>query len=253
MEVTLAVQAPAGGQVIRRGDGRRQATSTLPGTLWLCPIGVHEDDVRITEALPQILHIYLPEEHFAAVSAETNLAAGPASVAYAADVQDSLVREISYATLGELQAETAGGRLRMEELGFALAAHLARNHSGGRPADGAADSSRALDGPRLRRVLAYVHDNPENDLSVAELAAVACLSRFHFARAFRKAMGVPPHRYVSAQRLGRAQLLLSTTARSLADIALACGFSSQANFTRAFQRAVGRAPGEYRRLRTGSR
>src|SRR4029453_16666446 len=74
----------------------------------------------------------------------------------------------------------------------------------------------------------------------------------HFARAFRLAVGQPPHRYVSARRLERAKALLTRGDRSLVDIALSLGFSGQANFTRAFTQATGRAPGRYRQT-AGSR
>ncbi|WP_163583549.1 helix-turn-helix transcriptional regulator, partial [Klebsiella pneumoniae] len=56
-----------------------------------------------------------------------------------------------------------------------------------------------------------------------------------------------PHRYVAARRLERAKALLIQGDRPLVDIALALGFSSQANFNRAFKQAAGVAPGQYRR------
>jgi AraC family transcriptional regulator len=84
------------------------------------------------------------------------------------------------------------------------------------------------------------------------MASIACLSRFHFSRAFRQAVGQPPHRYVSARRLERAKALLTRGDRPLVDIALALGFSGQANFTRAFRQATGHAPGQFRQ-QSGSR
>ena len=105
----------------------------------------------------------------------------------------------------------------------------------------------ALVGPRLQRVLAYINDNLQRDLTVAEMASVACLSRFHFTRAFREATGQPPYKYVTAKRLERATQLLTQTHRPLADIALSICFSSQANFNRAFRSAMGMPPGVYRR------
>src|SRR5262249_20081476 len=79
------------------------------------------------------------------------------------------------------------------------------------------------------------------------MASTACLSRFHFARAFRQAVGQSPHRYVSARRLERAKAMLAEADRPLIDIALTLSFSSQANFTRAFKQATGLAPGQFRR------
>jgi AraC family transcriptional regulator len=96
-------------------------------------------------------------------------------------------------------------------------------------------------------VLDYIETNLEGELAVDHLASIACLSRFHFARAFKAAVGQSPHRYVSGKRLERARTLLTRGDRPLVDIALALNFSCQANFTRAFRQATGQTPGQYRR------
>jgi AraC family transcriptional regulator len=104
-----------------------------------------------------------------------------------------------------------------------------------------------LDRRRLSRVLDYIGTNLEGDLALDQLARIACLSRFHFARAFKAATGQSPHQYVSAKRLERAKELLIRGNQSLIDIALTLSFSCQANFTRAFRQATGLTPGQYRR------
>ena len=104
-----------------------------------------------------------------------------------------------------------------------------------------------LDRRRLFRVLDYIDRHLEGDLTLDSIASVACLSRFHFARAFKKAVGQSPLRYVIARRLERAKVLLIEGEAPLVEIALALRFSSQANFTRAFRQSTGLAPGQYRR------
>jgi AraC family transcriptional regulator len=96
------------------------------------------------------------------------------------------------------------------------------------------------------RVLDYIEANLEGDLAIDRMASVACLSRYHFARSFKQAVGQSPHGYVSAKRLEHAKALLIEGDRSLVDIALALSFSCQANFTRAFRQATGQTPGRYR-------
>ena len=103
-----------------------------------------------------------------------------------------------------------------------------------------------LDHKRLDRVLQYIEANLEDDISVEQLAEAACFSLYHFVRAFHLATGRPPHAYVSERRLDRAKHLLAYSDNSLVDISLTCRFSGQANFTRAFTRAVGTSPGRYR-------
>jgi AraC family transcriptional regulator len=100
---------------------------------------------------------------------------------------------------------------------------------------------------RLRRVLDYISANLANELTLADLAGIACLSPYHFARTFTRAMGVSPHRYVSQMRLQKAMAEVAAGKLPLVQIALNARFSSQASFTRAFRRATGLSPGGYRR------
>jgi AraC family transcriptional regulator len=97
-------------------------------------------------------------------------------------------------------------------------------------------SPHRLDDRRLRRVLAYVEEHLADDITVADLANVACLSIFHFTRTFAATMGVPPHRYISRRRLESAKTMIATGRASLSEIAFNCQFSSQSSFTRAFRR-----------------
>jgi AraC family transcriptional regulator len=75
------------------------------------------------------------------------------------------------------------------------------------------------------------------------------LSLSQFGRTFKKTTGITPHRWLVKLRLERAQDLLLWSTRSLAEIALDCGFSEQSHFTRTFTRLVGTSPGEWRRQR----
>jgi AraC family transcriptional regulator len=109
-----------------------------------------------------------------------------------------------------------------------------------------------LDRRRLFRVLDYIDRQLEGDLALGDMASVACLSRFHFARAFKQAVGQSPRRYVIGRRLERARVLLVEGETPLVEIALALRFSSQANFSRAFRQSTGMAPGQYRREATAA-
>jgi AraC family transcriptional regulator len=108
-------------------------------------------------------------------------------------------------------------------------------------------ASIQLDRARLSRVLGYIEEHLATDITVTDLANVACLSIFHFTRAFAGAMGVPPHRYVRRRRLENAKAMIATGRASLQEIALDCQFSSQSSFTRAFRRGTGMTPAGYRR------
>lgn len=79
------------------------------------------------------------------------------------------------------------------------------------------------------------------------MAEAAALSRYHFARSFRSEMGVPPVTYLWRRRAQLAASKLSETTRSLAEVALSCGFSDQSHFTTVFRREHGVTPAAFRR------
>ena len=247
-EITFAVRGTRGGTVERRGNGDYQITPSRSGTIWLCPKGVEEDKIRITEAIPEVLHVYIPDERVNALSAMASRPVAFDESLYQAGLEDEFVRQICVRILAELRGETAGGGLLMEHLASVLVTHLCGRYTDHRAAASLSGAPvGALDQRRLRRVHDYIEENLESDLTVTEIAAVACLSRHHFARAFRAATGESPNGYIGARRINRALSLLSTSEMSLAEIAFACRFSSQAAFARAFRRQLGQSPGEYRR------
>jgi AraC family transcriptional regulator len=90
-----------------------------------------------------------------------------------------------------------------------------KNQQGGGP--GAGFPSPLLS-PRFRRVTDYIQQHLDNDLSLAELAAVVYMSPYHFARLFKCSTGVPPHRFVVQQRIARACAILATPEPSIAQI-----------------------------------
>lgn len=244
MEITLALFGSPTGRVVRRGNGECQDTAARPGTIWLCPIGVVEDSIRITDDLSRILHMYIGHDVFSDIAALTSAKVSPETITYRADVDDDFVRQVGYRITAELEEESSVGPFLVESLARSMAAHLVARYSGRVVQD---QPGTAIEQFRMRRVIEYINDNLDSDISLSELSDIACLSRHHFARAFRSAVGVPPHRFISSLRLQRAQDLLAHTRASLAEIAFACRFSSQSTFTRAFRRHAGVSPGDYRR------
>ncbi len=109
-----------------------------------------------------------------------------------------------------------------------------------------ADTAPGLAPGVRRRVEAFVRAELARDIRVDEMAAIAGLSAGHFGRAFRRSFGVPPYQYVLAQRLARAQEMLVSSERPIAEIAAACGFGGPSQFGVQFQRAVGCSPRAYR-------
>ncbi|MFG1709721.1 helix-turn-helix domain-containing protein [Nonomuraea sp. M3C6] len=105
----------------------------------------------------------------------------------------------------------------------------------------------ALGESTLRLVTAYMHEHLHEDVSLDDLAAVANISKYHLLRAFAKATGFTPHRYLVRLRMSRAADLLRDTAQPVLHISMACGYRSHGQFTAAFRRRFGASPREFRR------
>lgn len=105
---------------------------------------------------------------------------------------------------------------------------------------------RSLQKWRLKRVIQYVDGNLAAKITLQDLAAVAGLSRMHFAAQFRAAMGMRPHEYLLKRRIERAQELLKRNDIPLVEIALTVGFQTQAHFTTVFKRFTSDTPYQWR-------
>jgi transcriptional regulator GlxA family with amidase domain len=104
--------------------------------------------------------------------------------------------------------------------------------------------------PELLRRLLRAKDRMDvashEDWPVERLARVSRVSEAHFARSFKEAFGLPPHRYLLTRRLERAKSLLRDTASSITDIAFQTGWKSLGTFGRIFRDVTGMSPGEMR-------
>lgn len=98
----------------------------------------------------------------------------------------------------------------------------------------------------MRRVREYVDAHLGESMDLAELAAIAGLSVFHFARQFKQSAGVTPHHYLVRRRIERAQDMLARTDLALSEIAVAAGFSDQSHLSRHFRQMLGTTPREFR-------
>jgi AraC family transcriptional regulator len=192
----------------------------------------------------ELLAIYLEPSLVLRAAEEARAARRTVEVVESCTPNDPVVRNVGMALLGEIESDAPGGRLYAESLANVLAIHLLRNYS----ASGAAHGgfTGGLSGRRLRRVLAFVADRYESDLSLAEMADVAGISEFHFAREFKRATGTTPHQYLIKFRVERAKSLLTESEMPLVEVSSRAGFSHQSHFTRLFHRLTGMTPQSYR-------
>jgi AraC family transcriptional regulator len=245
--VGIVVRGSDEGLLAFKFAGSWQSARPTTGSIWLMPIGGTYDEAHISASV-EILHLYVPTSTFARLTDDYHLPPAPGrSIRHSHGVQDELINQIGLSVLSEMTSPTAAGRMLVETSSLLLAARLAHSHFETELIRPPVCSRQRLDDGRLTRVIAYVEEHLAEDISVADLANVACLSIFHFTRAFAATMGVPPHRYVSQRRLESVKAMIASGRASLAEIAHSCRFSSQSSFTRVFPRATGLTPAEYRR------
>ena len=251
-EVAISMHGSA--RMQRRGQGPEQKFMARPGAACLCPQGVNVRYLHIEGGTLDILHLYLPANLFGLLELDTHHQAD-LGLHYLAGIRDPLVMQIGRAIADELAkpVSSRAGSLLIESLGVALAARLAERYAGAGPVRQAQAAIPAhvrggLDPRRLQRVLDYIEGHAEVPISLDALAREACLSRFHFARAFHQSTGQTPLAYVNAVRVDRAKRLLRDGEGSIESIAATLQFSSGSNFVRTFKRAVGITPGDYRTM-----
>ena len=162
---------------------------------------------------------------------------------------DQVIRCLSFA----LEAAKQGrDRYCIEALRHAIAIRLAGLQSTlqencaatGRQSGGR--RTQPLQKWRLKRLVDYIDNHLGDKINLLDLAAVAGLSRMHFASQFRVATGLRPHEFLLRRRIRRAEELLQNGTMTIVEIALSVGFQTQAHFTTVFKRFVGHTPRQWR-------
>jgi AraC family transcriptional regulator len=196
---------------------------------------------------PEILQVYLRQSLFADAFSEMYGCDGAAAeLVPRFGILDPLLEQLAVTITSALRDGTAEDGLYIDTLAQMIAVHLAREHS---------TRSRAvrmpmpgLAGWKMRRLIEFIEENLDGDLSLEAMAAEVVVSPLYLPRAFKTAVGQSPHRYVLERRLERAKQLLRNTDKPIVEVALAVGFSSQSHLSNWFLRAVGVSPAAYRRM-----
>ncbi len=160
---------------------------------------------------------------------------------------DPLIQHIGLTLLDEYNDETREGNLYADSLIQTLTLHLLKNYSNARSIT--ENTNGGLSGYKLKRVKEFIDANLEEDLSLADLAAIADLSQFHFARAFRRSTGFTPQQYLTNQRIERAKQLLAKAELPIVEVALETGFKNQSHFTTLFRKYTKFTPKTWRELK----
>ncbi|MCE8033321.1 helix-turn-helix domain-containing protein [Halomonas sp. MCCC 1A11057] len=214
-----------------------------PDRFCLMP-GQHESTWDIRGPL-EFVHLYFTDQHLAGLAERVwDKDASGLLLDEKTFADDPLIASLYRQWLLALDWQERADRLALDSTVTLLLVHLLRSYS---------QRQRALPRPRgglapyrLRQVLDYIEAHLDRPLPLAELAAQVQLSEYHFARMFKQSQGLSPHQYVLQRRLARAETLLHETTVPLAEIALACGFSSSSHLASRFRQAKGVAPSQLR-------
>ena len=191
----------------------------------------HVEEMIAVEIRPEALRSLMPESD-GALHLQTHLS-----------TTDATLSALAIAMRDEVERGCSSGRMHAQGLSMALASSLQNRYG----ATGSARRPRGrLSQTDLRKVYDWVMQHLAEDFGIDELAAELHLSAVHFTRLFRASTGATPYRYVMEQRVRHALSLLGGN-QSLAEIAQAVGFSSQAHFTQVFRQMVGTTPARARR------
>jgi AraC family transcriptional regulator len=155
-------------------------------------------------------------------------------------IRDSQLEHLGWAAKAEMESGYLNGNLYLESLAMAAAMHLLHRHSSQSRAT--PERHGGLSGYRLKQVLAYIDDRLGDRLALPDLAAVAGLRVSHFSASFRASTGQSVHRYVTARRVDRAQMLLRGGNPSISEVAAETGFAHASHLARHMRRLLGASP-----------
>lgn len=232
----------AGGNGITRRQGGGVLRNEGPGSLCIMPAGVSTDwDVS---GPVEMFHLYVQRPVFDRVVVET-LDADPAGVNLRDDtyVRDQTIEAVIRSAMLPLRWNEPAERVATSHAGQMLMAYLAARFTDRAPR--ALVARGGLAPAALRRVTEFVEAHLSAPLAIQDLADVLGLSPYHFARAFKRATGEAPHRFVLRRRVARARDLIARGGLPLAEVALATGFSSQSHLGQRFRELTGLTPGQF--------
>ncbi len=157
---------------------------------------------------------------------------------------DGLLKQLATSLLAEFEQDGPADRIYAETLSQTLITHILKKHSVWKTTP--PTQTFKLQPWKLNRIIEYINDNLEGDITLESIARTADLSPTYFAALFKRSTGLAPHQFVMSRRIEKAKELLSNTRISIADIAVQAGFSDQSHMTRLIRRHVGLTPKEIR-------
>lgn len=234
-----------GGTGIQRQLGPDPVTGGGPGRCCLMPAFMTSD--WLVQGEVELFHLYIPHAAWERAVVEAfDIEPNAVEVPEKTFFLDPLIEQTVRQAMLPLDWNVPADRMAMSNAGQLLMGHMLRSYSTRRDLGFAVRGG--LSPVVKRRVFDFVEAHLDQPLTIEDLAEVADLSAYHFASMFRKTVGEAPHKFVLRQRIERAMEMLRDDRASVAEIALATGFSSQAHLTTRFSHFTGLTPAKYRNI-----
>jgi AraC family transcriptional regulator len=204
---------------------------------------LRQDPRALVRGPSHVVHFYLPLASLNAF-AEQNGHGAVSDLIHKPGIgsDDVVMRHLARAALGSLREPHGTTELLLDEILNAACAHTLGRYGAARIADARTAGLSQWQERRAKEMM-----SEQMEVSLSELARECGLSVTHFARAFRHATGMSPHRWLVARRVSKAKELLERSNLTLAEVAALCGFSSQSHLNAAFKQYAGLSPGRWRR------
>jgi AraC family transcriptional regulator len=161
--------------------------------------------------------------------------------------RDPAIAHVAFALLRAMS--TGGGDLYAETVAAWLAVHLVSRYGSHASLEDDRDVGLITDA-RLSRVIEFMSTHFAEPLTLEQLAAEACISKYHFTRLFRSKIGQTPYRYLADLRLDAARQMLISTDLSVSQVSKACGYPAASHFSTAFAVKFGLTPTDFRSSRS---
>ena len=233
-----------GSATLWQSRGDRIAHRTVrPGEVTITPAGEPKRWQHIDDIVAVVLRLSRPYLDKLAAELDERHPEG-VEIKDVFSVRDPYLQETAIRFLKALEPQSPASRAHIDTLVRSLGMHLLARYAVGRRLS--VPRFPTMPPRKLRRAVDYIEANLHRDLSVAHIAEQVTMSASHFSHAFRKTVGLPPHRYIRDRRIERAKALLRECEMPLSEIAQRVGFSSASNFSVLFHRATGTTPRTYR-------
>ena len=221
--------------------GRNLRFTACPGTLFLLPQGT-VDEVNWTGPTQRVIvniHTNLLTHAMEETAHQTEV-----ELTERWDLMDRHISALVLEMMADLEDNSPAGTIYGESLANALAVYLIKRYAVRRVAP--VVYKGGLTRNRLKRVLDYIAAYLDENISLAQLAAIAGMSPHYFSELFKRSTGHAPHNYVLMQRIERAKQHLRDPKRTVIDAGLDAGFQNPSHFARMFRKLVGTTPSTYR-------